>query len=69
MKEKEIVLKFDLRSGEAKVEAKGFRGTSCQDATKFLRNALGEVSDFQKKSEWYETNLKLAEILISNLCG
>jgi len=66
---KEIVLKFSLQTGEAKIEAQGFKGSSCQDATKFLRDTLGQVSDFQKKSEWFEENLEMAGCLNSNLCG
>ncbi len=66
---KEIILKFSLTSGEAKVEAKGFKGSSCADATRFLRDTLGEVSDFQRKSEWYEENLRLNGQVNSNLCG
>jgi hypothetical protein len=66
---KEIILKFSLQTGEAKIEAKGFKGSSCQDATKFLRDTLGQVSDFQKKSEWYEQNLESTGCLNTNLCG
>ena len=66
---KEIVLKFSLTTGECKVEAKGFQGSSCQDATKFLSDTLGKVTDFQKKSEWYDMNLEKRGCLNSNLCG
>jgi len=69
MQEQEIVLKFDPKSGECRVEAKGFHGNSCQEATKFLKDTLGEMTDFQKKAEWYEKNLELAGCLNSNWCG
>ncbi|MEM4721741.1 MAG: DUF2997 domain-containing protein [Candidatus Methanomethylicaceae archaeon] len=65
----EIVIKFSLNSGEAKVEARGFKGNSCADATKFLKDALGQCSDFQRKAEWYEKNIEGAGNLNSNLCG
>jgi len=66
---KEIILKFSLKTGEAKIEAKGFKGSSCQDATKFLKDTLGQVSDFQKKSEWFEKNLENTGQIHTNLCG
>jgi len=67
---KEIIfLKFSIQTGECKVEAKGFKGSSCQDATKFLRDTLGQVSDFQKKSEWFEKNLEHTGQIHTNLCG
>lgn len=66
---KEIVIKFSLTTGEAQVETKGFKGQSCADATKFLKDTLGECTDFKKKAEWYEKNLEVAGQLNSNLCG
>jgi len=68
-KMKEIILKFDIKTGECKIEAQGFKGSSCQDATRFLKDTLGQVSDFQKKAEWFEKNLEVAGCLNSNLCG
>jgi len=65
----EIVLRFSLTTGEAIVEAHGFRGNSCQDATRFLRDALGDCTDFQRKAEWYEHNISMTGCLNSNLCG
>ena len=67
---KEIILLFDTNTGEGKVEAKGFQGSTCQDATQFLKNTLGKCSDFQRKSEWYEESIRLNNGNInSNLCG
>jgi hypothetical protein len=63
---KEIVLKF--KSGQIKVEAQGFKGSSCQEASKFLR-ALGEVTNDERKAEWFEENLELNGSIDSNLCG
>ena len=62
-------MKFNLKTGQAKVEAEGFKGTSCTEATNFLKEALGEVTDFKTKSEWYETNLEMNGELNSDLCG
>ena len=41
-------------SGATKVETKGFAGSSCQQASKFIEEALGEkVSDI-KKAEFFQ---------------
>jgi len=65
----EIILKFSLATGEAKVEARGFAGSSCAEATRFLRDTLGQCTDYRVKAEWYEENLENAGCLVSNLCG
>jgi len=66
---KQIILRFDKKTGEAKVEATGFQGNSCQKATEFLAKALGEVTDFQAKAEWFETNIELNGEIDTNYCG
>lgn len=65
----EIVLKFSLATGDAKVEAKGFTGTSCAEATQFLKDTLGRCADYQIKAEWYEENINRSGCAVSNLCG
>jgi hypothetical protein len=66
---KKILMKFNLKTGQAKIEAEGFKGTSCSEATQFLKDTLGEVTDFSQKAEWYETNLELSGSIDSDLCG
>lgn len=66
---KTIELKFNTKTGETRIEAQGFHGSSCSDATKFLRDTLGECTDFQKKAEWFETNIELNGNINSNYCG
>jgi hypothetical protein len=66
---REIKLTFDLNTGETQVEAVGFQGPACKKATEFLEKTLGKVTDFRRKSEWYETNLRLSGTINSNLCG
>lgn len=66
---KEIIIKFSLTTGEAKIEATGFTGSFCQEATRFLKDTLGQCTDFQKKSEWFEENTEVAGQFNSNLCG
>lgn len=42
------------RTGDVRIEAKGYQGTGCLDATAALEAALGgEVSDRQHKPEFY----------------
>ena len=42
--------------GKTKVEAHGFDGQSCTDATKFLETALGRKTEQQFKPEYFSTN-------------
>lgn len=67
--QKKIVLTFDTNTGKAKIEAIGFQGSECAMATEFLKETLGKCTDFQRKSEWYTTNLELNGNINSNLCG
>ena len=67
--EKRITIKFSTVSGEAKVEAFGFKGGSCTQAMKFLEDTLGKVTDFQHKAEYYEASLELTGTLDTSLCG
>jgi hypothetical protein len=64
-----IELTFSKVTGECVVEAQGFHGSGCKDATAFLRDTLGAVKDFKEKAEWYEVNLELSGGVNSNLCG
>ena len=49
---KQIVVTIDT-DGNSKVEAVGFSGSGCQDATKAIEAALGGVSDDVKKPEFF----------------
>ena len=42
-------------SGKTIVEANGFTGSSCTDATQAIERALGAVSHDTKKPEYYQT--------------
>ena len=52
-----ILMKFGPNN-EREVEAFGFRGdgnlehSDCREATKFLEDALGNVTDVKAKAEW-----------------
>jgi hypothetical protein len=39
--------------GETKVETKGFSGTECRDASKFIEQALGQRTDEQLTAEFH----------------
>ena len=41
-------------TGETTVQTKGYAGSSCQQASKFLEQALGTVTDERKTAEFYE---------------
>ena len=61
--------------GEVVVEALGFKGTSCKEATKFLEEALGKTVDVKRKIEWHlknSRNIQKSKRFVknpSNLCG
>ena len=40
--------------GDASVQTKGFTGSSCREATKFLEQTLGEKTHEKLTSEFYE---------------
>ena len=41
--------------GEATVQTKGFAGSSCKDASRFIEHALGEKVSEQSTAEMYQT--------------
>lgn len=41
-------------SGEITIDAVGFSGASCEQATKFLEEALGTVCNRAKKPEYHQ---------------
>ena len=41
-------------AGEATVQTKGFTGSSCRDASKFIEQALGQRSGEQLTAEFYQ---------------
>jgi hypothetical protein len=65
---RKIELKIDKRTGEIRIEALGFKGKSCAEATAFLKS-LGETKDFQQKAEWFEANFEACGSFNTNFCG
>ena len=42
------------QSGEIKIDAIGFKGPDCEQATKFLEEALGVMGQKTKKPEYHQ---------------
>lgn len=62
-KGKQLVFTID-KDGSTTVEAVGFEGGSCKDATKAFEKALGTTENVKKKPEYFltSTNKDLNEI-------
>jgi len=43
-------------SGEIQIDAVGFKGADCEQATRFLEEALGSVHQKQRKPEYHQRN-------------
>ena len=43
-------------TGEITIDAIGFKGADCDQATKFLEAALGLTTEKQRKPEYHQTN-------------
>jgi hypothetical protein len=43
------------RQGRTKIETRGFTGSSCRDASKFVEEALGHAAGEQLRPEFYQT--------------
>lgn len=41
-------------TGEVRLETRGFSGPACQDASRFLRQALGQTTAEQLTSEYHQ---------------
>jgi hypothetical protein len=57
MSEKKIIVKID-KAGRPTIEAQGFTGSSCQQATKPLEDAFrGAKSDTTLKDEFHQVDI------------
>jgi hypothetical protein len=45
-------------TGEIKIDAIGFKGPDCEQATKFLEEALGVVGQKTKKPEYHQRTVQ-----------
>lgn len=59
------------KDGSVRVEAFGFKGASCEEATAFLDNLFGKASKIDHKDSYYEEEVKdnLVDGLPSGHCG
>jgi hypothetical protein len=48
--------------GEVSIEAVGFKGSSCEKATKAIEQALGTSGKRSKKPEYYQGNTQQAKV-------
>jgi hypothetical protein len=46
-------------NGELQIDAVGFNGADCEQATKFLEEALGVVAQKRKKPEYHQQAKKM----------
>ena len=44
--------------GSVKIDAVGFSGPDCEQATRFLEEALGDVTDKHHKPEYHQHNVR-----------
>jgi len=57
MEELKIHVTFNEETGEVILDADGYQGQGCEEALKFLKEALpGEVMEDIKKVEWHLQN-------------
>jgi hypothetical protein len=43
-------------TGESRVQTRGYAGSACLEASRFLEQALGIVADDQKTGEFYQAS-------------
>ncbi|HET6611620.1 MAG TPA: DUF2997 domain-containing protein [Kofleriaceae bacterium] len=53
MARQEIEITIDAK-GEVSFSIKGVKGSACVDETRFLEDAIGEVRERERTSEYYE---------------
>lgn len=54
---KQVIVEIS-ETGEVKVEAKCVVGSSCQDLTRDLQNAIGRTTADQKKPEFFQQHVQ-----------
>jgi hypothetical protein len=75
MARKRIEISFGP-GGEVEIEAFGFKGQSCKEATRIFEEALGKTGDTHYKAEWAQKNgdyvqsmKKKFGVEVNKLCG
>ena len=49
-------------TGEATVQTKGFAGSSCQAASRFIEQALGEIVGEKLTADFYQTQATIEQV-------
>jgi hypothetical protein len=60
---------FSRKTGAVRIEADGFYGSGCQDATKFLKEALGGQQQEALKDEFFARQEERRDNLVRNVDG
>lgn len=68
MKNKKVEITLG-KDGSVRIEAFGFKGGSCEEATAFLENLFGKPEKKEYKSSYYEDGDKICDGLPSGWCG
>ena len=55
MRGKKVIVRID-NDGKIELEAEGYKGQGCQQATEFLSKVLGNTIETTKKAEWWLRN-------------
>ena len=64
--QKQVILTFNISTGETSVETKGFTDDSCKSSYEFIKKALGDPKDLERKAEWFN---KAVGDINTNRCG
>ena len=48
-------------TGEIQIDAVGFKGPHCEQATRFLEEALGVVGQKTKKPEYHQRSIRVSQ--------
>lgn len=56
MKSNEHIEVWVSPEGAITIDAKGFTGASCEEATRFLEEGLGTIGRRQRTRDWYRRN-------------
>jgi len=65
---KRVVIRLG-KDGSVKVEAEGFTGQSCEEATKFLDTLFGSPAERDLKPEYFQQEVTICDGLPSGHCG
>ena len=49
-------------NGQSRVETKGFTGSACRDASRFLEQAIGQQTNETLKSEFHQAATALQQV-------